>query len=377
MRALPVSRRHVVLTTLLSALGLTACEKNPSPPRPSVADASGTREVTGPAAFDLVAVGNSAVLVWADPAGSLVAERFDGENPRSQRLRTPAAVTEVAALRVGERIGVSWVELGERPRVRAALFDFASGSGEPIVTELGFTDARRGIRGHLALASRDDSAFTVMHRAEPGDCVDKPGRCTRFEFHEVRNGSASSRPLPLLVPEACPGGVAGLGAHEAGIRHYAVCTLDAGRRVNTVFTIQEQPMYAVAERALEGCSSEGFFGLPDGKEYLLGRCTDGLRRAFRPARVERKAASFDVSEPTLGCLSSGLEVHFSLDGPRHYRLEKPEQRIDRMLPERIAPAGARAVWTGEALLVAQLSGAELELGRWSCSGIELVKQASR
>jgi hypothetical protein len=375
MRALPVLRHRVLLTTLVSALGLTACEKNPAPPRPSVSDAGSAREVTGPAAFDVVELGRIAVLIWADPAGRIVAERFDREGGRTQSLRTADAVTELAALRVGERIAVSWVELGKRARVRAALFDFAS--GDPAVTELGFTDARRGVRGHVALSARDGSAFTVMHRAEQADCVDKPGRCTRFEFHEVRGGAASSRPMPLLVPEACPGGVAGLGAHEAGIRHYAVCSMENGRRVNTVFTIQEQPMYAVAERALEGCSSEGFLALPDGKEYLLGRCGDGLRRAFRPARVERKGASFDVSEPTLGCLSSGIEILFSLDGARHYRLETPEERVERLLPERIAPAGARAVWTGEALIVAQPSGTELEVSSWSCAGIELVKHAAR
>ena len=232
--------------------------------------------------------------------------------------------------------------------VRAALFDFASGSGEPAVTELGFTDARRGIRGHLALASRDDSAFTVMHRAEPGDCVDKPGRCTRFEFHEVRNGSASSRPLPLLVPEACPGGVAGLGAHEA-----ASGTTRSARWRGTPREHGVHDPGAADVRGRRACArglqQRGFVGLSDGKEYLFGRCTDGLRRAFRPARVERKSASFDVSEPMLGCLSSGLEVHFSLDGPRHYRFEKPEQHVEaHAAQERFAPAGARAVWTGEA-----------------------------
>src|SRR6185295_6228431 len=238
------------------------------------------------------------------------------------------------------------------------------------------TDARPGVRGHLAVAARDARAFTVLHRAEQGDCVEKAGRCTRFEFHEVRDEGARARPLPLLVPDACPGGVAGLGAREAGIQHYAVCTMDAGRRVSTVFTIQQQPMYAVAERALEACASDGFFTLPDGKEYLLGRCSDGLRRAYRPARAEQNAQSFDLSAPTLGCLSNTLEVVISMNGPQRFRFEKPEERAERLLPERIAPVGSRAVWTGRALLVAQLSGTELELARWSCSGIELVKQAA-
>src|SRR5262245_10925691 len=176
MRALPVSRRHVVLTTLLAVLGLTACEKSPQPTRASVTDASTGREVAGPAAFDVVALEKAAALIWAEPAGTLVAERFEGQNRRTQRLRTLGVVTEIAALRIGERVGVSWVELGKPARVRAALFDFTT--SEPSVVELGSTDARRGVRGHFALASRDDGAFTVLHRAQESDCIEKPGRCT-------------------------------------------------------------------------------------------------------------------------------------------------------------------------------------------------------
>jgi hypothetical protein len=45
-------------------------------------------------------------------------------------------------------------------------------------------------------------------------------------------------------------------------------------------------------------------------------------------------------------------------------LDAPQSRLEALLPEAIAPVGARAVWTGEALLVAVPDGSDLLLRRF-------------
>jgi len=48
-------------------------------------------------------------------------------------------------------------------------------------------------------------------------------------------------------------------------------------------------------------------------------------------------------------------------------LHEPRGRLEALLPSALVPRGARAVWTGQVLLVASSVGNALRVARYSCT----------
>ncbi len=266
-------------------------------------------------------------------------------------------VTDLTATFVGERLAVAWIERsGEKSRVRAAW-----AAPKAPVFELG--PAFRGppsARGNVAVARRGEAAL-VFARGDEVGCID-PGKhaCYSFLFHELGANGAKRTGLPLSVPVPCTDNATSLLVLPERY-HYGVCT-DTGRGpVTTVFTITPEPAYARADPVLEGCEPKGTF-VWQGKAWLIADC-QGNRRAARIGGGDDVVEYLDLRSPRLDCRAGIAAIRAS---GFELLLAEPRGALEALLPSVIAPRGARAVFTGRALLVASSVGNALRVARYVC-----------
>jgi len=259
--------------------------------------------------------------------------------------------------------------------------------------DLGRTSARSlGGRGLLAAAAADDGAVAVMHRAMPTPCDGGPeaedtgddtetapdadgtpdqaaaapgGDCVRFFVRRLGAGGDARRGVPIAAPRPCARGVVGhLWASD--VWYYGVCTAERGPPASTVYAIQFDPEYAHAERLLEGCEPAGIAPLDEGV-LVSGGC-GGDPRAVWIAEAGRRMARIGEAAPTVACREGRPVLSV---GEAVLTLSGPVARIETLLPDELAPPGARAAWTGEAILVARPVGPEVSLRRYQCDDGEL------
>jgi len=332
-----------------------------------------------PTAFELTArAAGGATLIWGQQRGGEAGRFLGGVQKRevdaagawqgSAEVVVPGSqlngdVADLTAAWVGSRLALAWLERsGAATRVRAS---WAGTSTAPFELGAAWTGPR-GSRGNLVLAARGDKALAFARGGESA-CIDptKHG-CFAFGFHELEATRAVPTGLPMSVPVPCTDQSAALAV--VGDRfHYGVCTDTAGRPVTTLFSIQHDPEYARADTLLEGCTPAGTFVWRNAA-WLVGDC-EGGRRA---ARIGDDPQEFlDLHGLRLECRSGKLRIRApSLD----LALEEPRSGLASLLPPDVAPAGARAVWTGRALLVATSFAEELRLSRRTCNGDRLETQ---
>jgi len=288
---------------------------------------------------------------------------FVGES--TQALDPTAAVGEISDLSaawVRSRLALACVERRDgKAKVRAA---WAGTAAPPF--ELGAAwSAPRTARGNLVVAARDERAL-VFARGDEAACIE-PGRhgCFAFEFHELTGSAAEKTGLPMSVPVPCADNSAEL-AVVAGRFHYGVCTNTGDRPVTTMFTIERNPDYARADPLLEGCTPAGTF-VWHGAAWLVADC-EGGRRATRLGARDEPAEFLDLHAARLECRGGTASVHApSLD----LVLEEPRSALHALLPVELVPRGARAVWTGRALVVGTTLGDGVRLVRHACAGDRL------
>jgi hypothetical protein len=137
-----------------------------------------------------------------------------------------------------------------------------------------------------------------------------------------------------------------------------------------VYAVRPEIFYAEALPSLRGCTPLGL-APSDSGVLLLGACPDGvhahaLSEAHRVvhARVQT-ALRCAVGRPI-------LEIRAGADVAESYKLGGPRDRIELWLPQRLAPAGSRAAYTGRNLLIAGVEDRRLVLARQHCAGETLV-----
>ena len=184
--------------------------------------------------------------------------------------------------------------------------------------------------------------------------------------------------LSLAVPRPCTshaaqlaprGGSRGPGADEVGPFDYAVCSLAPASSALTIFSIRPSPAYAMAREVFAGCTPLGAARFA-GDAAFVASC-EGERRI---ARIDRESGELSVEslEPRgLVCGAAGASLRL---GAGWLRPSEPLGGLELLLGEDLAPPGARAIWTGEALLVARWAAdGTLALARHACRGAALVE----
>lgn len=342
-------------------------------------------------AFDLTVSERGALLGWADasPAGALHLLRFAPDGAQapatgSAALPTAAGAADLTLLEAPGGISVIWRAQSQPALARGIWLDAA---GRALSLDLGATwPAPDGARGNLALAVRGEGALALVRgpreackdaAAASGASGEPDEPCFGFRFHQLSGGGAHSVGLGLHVPVPCEARAALLlspaGSAEQRY-HYAVCTRSDGQTVLTAFSIEPARSYAAAQQVLPGCQPLGA-ALFAGQPTFVAEC--GASR--RLARFVEADAPFAVQSADV----RGLVCVREPNGPRaRVRLGEgwlellgPQAQLELLLDAELAPPGSRAVWTGEALLVARAAGGQLALDRYACTGKELVRSS--
>lgn len=318
-------------------------------------------------AFDLTSTDSGAALVTLDATrAGLSLTRFDaqGHAQATEALFDAKAsdaphgvreVSEVAAASLGADLDVVWVEKSAQgAHARGLLRPLQARGGAPLQDLNGVQEPIATPRGNVALGS-SDGHFLVLSRREKTACADSnQSDCIGFDlFRQEAIGSARTG-SPLAVPLPCEQNSVSFAV--SGSRwYYGVCSRSTGKPLTTLFSIQSEPAYARADRILEGCLPLGATAL-GGDLIVIGDCggqRQGLRvrggnAAPEEARVDRLEVVCDAGKPLIRQLGVG-----GLSLP----LNERRDRLEAFLPPALSPPNSRAVWTGEALLVASPSRA--------------------
>lgn len=344
----------------------------PEPPPPPVRIAvAAPRLVAGPGSFDLTIGDEGPLLVFGPPSSQGGGLRALSLGPQGEAVGPERVLLgggsvardlapqadEIAALAHGGRLRVAWVERDQLLfNVRSMLLDAqATSPGEPTLVD-STTRTHTG-RGSLALAVHE-GGFALFHRREDGPCEDGGStRCARFGVHHT--GSTSGRRGGgLAIPTPCHAPVVGF-ASTGDTWYQAVCSIEEGAPRTTVFGLQFDPQYAHAEHILSGCPPRTMSQVLDG--VLIGSECESGKGAY-VANAGREVVELSGT-PRLECTDEGVAWRWGTIGQP---VRAPRAQVEGMLPHMILSEHARAVWTGESLVVAEALGDELSIRRFEC-----------
>lgn len=361
----------------------------PEPPAPIVAG----RPIATDHAFDLVPTSEGAVLLWGPPhrdGGGLRAVRLGptgaavGPEVSVRRGVTaqdhPSHVVEVRGASAGRALGAAWViDHGRVSEVQAARSpDGGRRFARP--RALGATVDHAG-GGRVSIVANDEGTMVVHHRIGAAPCTVEEGPCARIARHTLGDGDLAEAVRDTSteeVPRPCEPLVTG-ALHRDGSWYYGLCS-DDPRPTTVVFVIDVEPSLATPVEVAPGCVPRGFAPLDRGVA-ALSRCGQGADAAVaahvlddrgqtlaRWRDVERRVRC-ERGQPVLTLASGGDE--------RTLRLGAAIDGIEGLLPAEVAPAGARAVWTGEALLVGVPEDHELTVRRYACERGDRLHRTDR
>lgn len=349
-----------------------------APPSPILAP----RALSMPGAFDLVRQGEGALLVWGSPAsagGTIAMQRVDALGamlgdavtlyaPSSEQLAdgrpmTLATPLEIAASREGGRIAIAALvradELNEY-RVLATSGDAGrlAFAGFQRLAELDPTALSR--RGQVA-ALAGDEVSEILFRAGEASCPrDVPGpTCIAVRRAELRAGAAARTSAVRALGPRCRSPIAGIVAHE-GRLGAVVCASTEREGALTVVPLEGSGEESTMT-GLGGCTDAGLVRL-ETRDLAVARCGNALKGA----ELFGQGAPQDLGlpDPTMEC-EGEMPVIVAPGGTR-IRVDAVRSGLGSLLPPIVAPAGARAVYTGRAVLVGAPIGDEVTVRRYEC-----------
>ncbi|MCB9597492.1 MAG: hypothetical protein H6719_32525 [Sandaracinaceae bacterium] len=348
----------------------------PPPPGPIVAG----RAIANDGAFALIPSPEGARLFWGAPHREGGGVRTVGLSPTGAALGADRAVAahgaaaggtaeqhvsqavELDAYAVGRRIGLAWVvDYGHHLEAQAT---WSTDDGEHFgpVEDIGDTVRLEDrARGRVTVSGNDDGRLVVHHRVLDAPCVATEGSCAMFSRTGL--GAPDGRQGTDEVRWPCEPLVAA-SMFRAGTWYHTVCHVEGGGPSTTVESVRPEISFA-GPTSFAGCTPEAIAPLDDGA-LVLTRCGDAwaghhldtmghVRASLRP--LERIVAC-EEGRPVLRARAGRREAKLQL-GPAI-------ARIEALLPEDIAAPGARAIWTGEAVLVATPQQRSLSVRRYEC-----------
>lgn len=400
MYAAAVRPASSLALVLLSGCSLFEDPPPPPPPRPPPppppAPIAAARAIATAAAFDLVSGPAGTFLAWgvpaSDGAGVRVLELGPGGAARGSEAeiaggslaaggssdQAPNQVVELAMAESGTHLGVAWsVIVLDGLRTEAAYAATAPAFGRAV--ELAPMELGSSGRGNLVVAALASGELYVAHRIMRGPCHDTSGgatECARFARTMLPGGDSVRGDGASEVASPCspflPGALSGGGGAQPWF--YGVCHGESP--ATTMFVINPDPasQYAAATELLAGCTPVSIARADTGA-VLRARCGDDeafaridpMGRATHQLRRVTLTTRCDAGRPVLEAREGESAVA--------RRLTESESRVEAWLPPALAPEGSRAVWTGEAVLVASpigpSGGREVLLRRFECVGADL------
>lgn len=378
----------VVVLALLGCADPPAPPPPPRPPLPPLAPIIAPRPIATAVAVDLVASGDSAFLAWGVPATDGGGVRFIELGPSGAPRGTetelarrsaaaggsaeqaPLQIIELSMAAAAGHIGVAWIVTPRDVSIVEATYA-ASPGAFTAARELGEVDRYDShTRGSVIVSSGADGALWVTHRITRRACTATTGECTRFTRERLdTSGGVGRGDEPMEVAAPCDPLIPG-ALSIAGRSYYGVCHL-GDHPATTVYVIDPAVSYAAAAEVLPGCVPMGL--APAGASVVLrAHCPDGdaIARIAETGRVPTTvspAVLAPICHEGRPTLVAGSNAELALP------LTASESRLEAWLPENMAPGGSRAVWTGEALLVAVPQAGEVALRRYECVEGELLR----
>jgi hypothetical protein len=385
-------------------LWLAACSRgsDPAPASFERLPQESRRALATATAFDLTSAMGGAVLAWAPATGgALLTARFDAQGralllPPSdagvssggaaslaapgdrQVSRVGAGVADLVLVESDGSLALAWNEEdGDAGRLRAA---WVPSRGAARTFDLGL--AWRGLpssRGALALTAGEAGALLIARGVEVTCASAGDDECFSFQFFGISGDGAHATGIPLSVPSPCAEWSAQLVPAPASAERrpdvqepqrfdYAICSGGPAASRLTVFSIVPHPAYASAQETLAGCTPLGAGRFANAPAFVAA-CGLDRRMATLPVDGGRPVVR-TINERGLICNAGAPLVRF---GTEWLRPSGPLGRLELLLTEDLAPPGARAVWTGEALVVARADAGRLVLSRHACRGSSLIE----
>lgn len=331
------------------------------------------RVPAGATAFDLALFADGALLVWGAPHASgggiwlqILDARGAARGPARRVAQTDAGgeVLELAATGIGSKLGAAWIESNASESRTRGLLLAPSETTPPEPTRIATgSPIAEPSRSHLAVAASAEGRMRVLYADAPTKCVEPAsGPCIGYGFREIGEGARALAGQWLAVPQPCAHGAPSLTA-RADRLYYAVCSTNEGQANTVAYSINVQTEYARADEVLHGCDPLGMLVLDDGDGALLVADCNGVRRAVELTLAPRPPIERTLSEREVSCdggLPNVRASEFSLV------LHGARERLESVLPDELAPPGARAVWTGRALLIAHPAPGGIELVSLAC-----------
>jgi len=216
----------------------------------------------------------------------------------------------------------------------------------------------------------------VAHRMPPDACQASVGECARFSLHTLGTGDDGVEERDARVNEVrepCEPLVVG-GLARGTAFFYGACHLDGGLPSTTLYAIDPGGAGALASApdVLAGCVPLGVVPGAHGA-IAVGRCGDAIGAREVGPRGDL-LAGVSRGERSVRCEHGRpvLEVRGEREALR-VGLAESASRIEAMLPDAIAPSGARSIWTGDAVLVASATGRDVTVRRYECEGNVLAR----
>ena len=282
----------------------------------------------------------------------------------------PGNVEDVVATASASRVAVAWiVGAGSSASVRATVSSAGLDAFAP-PRALGSSVASHdgGARGRLTAWTGSDGVSAIGHRLGDARCGAVPGSCARFA-RTVLGQAAGEGGDALEVPDPCDSLIVGAAARGTAFFH-AVCH-GTEAPSTTLYAIDAEVSLASAHEVLAGCLPLGLAPGATGV-VLSGRCADGLALVEVGPRGDI-LANLRAATATVRCENGRPILRYAGTGELTLPLGAPVSRIESLLPETVAAPGARAVWTGEAVLSAHVSAGEVAVDRFQCELSELVR----
>lgn len=368
-------------------------EVQPEPREPIV----GPRAISTRAAFDLVDTPEGALLAWGAPqrmGGGLLLLRMSPMGLALSRERNilapgdpsapraveefPGDVVEVALSTSTDRYAAAWVARdSNRVTVHSTVGSLEDFRGARHRDHGAIAMRAVGTRGFLALGVSRAGDFSLIHRGREVECADCPAAGdVAIEVKPVRLGVQEDQGLRdgvvLSVPSPCTRTLFGL----VSVRddwYYAVCGRGEVSGQSTAFALRFDPEYAHSETLFEGCSPVGISQAMGGV-MSVAQCGEALHAVWL-GDAGRSMRRFESVERSVRCIDGLPALELVSEGKPTLQvlLEQRRAGLAPLLPPEIAGPGARAIWTGEALLVGKPLAGEVSVQRYQCEYGELTR----
>ncbi len=390
----------------ISVLLLAACSRASAPrqvpkpvPSPAVVAAPAVPRVLGELgttdAFELVTTSDGALALWVAPGScsqSLRLQRFDAQGRAQGAARVlgldacaaaalPAAdarVSELAATAAGGHLGLVWIAQSEQ--LAAVLGSYAPDSAQTFgpPQRLSAAEARSdAVRGRLSLSAAETGAMRVAFRAPVARCVGQSGDCAQLvtQAYPPLAGAAARVADAREIRTPCLRMLAG-ATWVSGTWYDAFCALGEQDAIPTtqVYAIRPEISYAAAVPTLRECMPLGLSPAPKGA-VMWGDCAG--ERTAHVITLDGRERTLAHAITDIRCAGGRPLLRVSGEGdPLELKLDEPRDRIELWLPTALAPAGARAVFTGSRLIVVSARGPSLGFVTYRCQGDQLVPDAA-